>query len=510
VSPVDHPSGPGSAAPVGRRLAGNAALNLFGQLLVAVCALLAIPFLIAGLGELRFAALALCWALINYGAIFDLGVGRALTQAVASRAKFAPTSEIRVLVAAGLRLALGVGLVGAATVAVMSPWLAEQVLNIPQELESETVRAFYLVSVSIPLTSAMSALRGVLEGRQRFGLVNAARVPALGGTFLAPLAVLPFSGDLSHAVAAVLLVRAVAVAAFWAFCMNELRGPLLQAGATGAVYRDLLRFGGWMSVTNLVGPLMDYMDRFLIGALLPLGALAYYTTSYELVTKLLVFSAAIVAVAFPAFAAAMAVEAPQMKRLFDRVLLALALLMFPVVFSLGLFGHQVLTLWVGQEIAGRATAALQILAVGVLANALAQLPFALVQGLGRADLTAKLHLLELPFYLSTAWWLIGTHGIEGAATAWTLRVAADALLLFIIARRLAPELEYSARAIGGILLLVGLAGLPLCLEPLAGATLVAGILMVVVITALLYAFAWFRLLSSADRAATVGLLSRNR
>jgi O-antigen/teichoic acid export membrane protein len=495
---------------LGGRLASNAAVNLFGQLLVAACALLAIPFLIAGLGELRFAGLTLCWALINYAAIFDLGVGRALTQAVASRGPLAPTSEIRVLVAAGLRLALGVGLVGAATVAVISPWLAGQVLNIPQELESETVRAFYLVSVSIPLTSAMSALRGVLEGRQRFGLVNAARVPALGGTFLAPLAVLPFSGDLSHAVAAMLVVRALAVAAFWAFCVKELRGALFQVGTSRSAYRDLLRFGGWVTVTNLVSPLMDYMDRFLIAALLPLGALAYYTTSYELVTKLPVFSAAIAAVAFPAFAAAAAVEMPHTKRLFDRVLLVLALVMFPVVFSLSLFGHQVLALWVGQDLAGRATTALQILAVGVLANALAQLPFALVQGLGRADLTAKLHLLELPFYLATAWWLIGTHGIEGAATAWTLRAAADALLLFIIAHRLAPDLEYSGRAVGGVLLLVGLMGLPVFLEPLAGATLVAGILTVIVITALLYAFAWFRLLSSADRAATVGLLSRNR
>ncbi len=56
-----------------------------------------------------------------------------------------------------------------------------------------------------------------------------------------------------------------------------------------------------MTVTNVVGPVMVTMDRFLIGAMISITAVAYYTTPYEMVTKLWLIPAAMVGVMFPAF-----------------------------------------------------------------------------------------------------------------------------------------------------------------------------------------------------------------
>jgi hypothetical protein len=44
----------------------------------------------------------------------------------------------------------------------------------------------------------------------------------------------------------------------------------------------------------------------------------------------------------------------------------------------------------------RATAVLQVLAVGVLVNCLARVPLTVLQAKGRPDLPAKYHLAELP------------------------------------------------------------------------------------------------------------------
>ena len=41
-----------------------------------------------------------------------------------------------------------------------------------------------------------------------------------------------------------------------------------------------------MTVSNIVSPLMNSADRFLIGAILSMTAVAYYVTPYEVVTKL--------------------------------------------------------------------------------------------------------------------------------------------------------------------------------------------------------------------------------
>jgi hypothetical protein len=43
-------------------------------------------------------------------------------------------------------------------------------------------------------------------------------------------------------------------------------------------------------------------------------------------------------------------------------------------------------------------------------------------------------MAELPFYLALVWLLIRAHGIEGAAQAWLVRVAVDAIALFLLAR----------------------------------------------------------------------------
>ena len=99
---------------------------------------------------------------------------------------------------------------------------------------------------------------------------------------------------------------------------------------------------------------------------------------------------------------------------------------------------------------------LQWLAVGVFINSIAQIPFAFIQGAGRPDLTAKLHLIELPFYLLVLWWLISSYGIEGAAIAWVGRVGFDSLVLFVIAGRLLPRSSHMLWRIMLIIILCGL------------------------------------------------------
>jgi O-antigen/teichoic acid export membrane protein len=92
--------------------------------------------------------------------------------------------------------------------------------------------------------------------------------------------------------------------------------------------------------------------------------------------------------------------------------------------------------WLGAEFALNSGGVFQILSVGVLFNSLAVAPFTAIHAAGRADLSAKAHLIELPLYLLTLWFLMRHFGIEGVAVAWLLRVVLDYLLMFSIARRL--------------------------------------------------------------------------
>jgi len=94
------------------------------------------------------------------------------------------------------------------------------------------------------------------------------------------------------------------------------------------------------------------------------------------------------------------------------------------------FGTDLLSLWMGAQFAKQTTVILQILAFGVLLNCMANIPYNALQALGRPDVTGKFHLLELPFYCALLAILIPRWGIAGAALANSMRISADAVLLF--------------------------------------------------------------------------------
>ena len=102
-----------------------------------------------------------------------------------------------------------------------------------------------------------------------------------------------------------------------------------------------------------------------------------------------------------------------------------------------LFANDGMRLWLGDGLAAHSARTLQLLAIGMFLNGGAQIAFAVVQGAGRADLTAKFHLLELPLYLGAIWYLLPTiKGVAGAAVAWLFRALLDLVLLFAAAHHL--------------------------------------------------------------------------
>ena len=423
----------------GTRLARNTLWNLIGNVAPLLVAFFCIPLLVKALGTNKFGILTLVWTLIGYTTVFDFGLGRALTQLVAARLGTDEQQEVPHLVWTSQLMMLFLGFVGTAILALFSGWLARHVLHVPAGLESETTRSLYLLAFSIPFVISTAGLRGLLEAHQQFGVTNALRVPIGVFTFAAPLLVLPFSNNLVPIVATLLGGRVLMWAAHLLYCAKivpELRERIAWRRDS---IRPLLRFGGWMTVSNIVGPLMVTLDRFVIVAVVSVTAVAYYATPFDAITKLWLVPAALLGVMFPAFSMTFMRDRTRTVVLYERSVKFLLLSLFPIIVSVVVLAENGLKLWLGPEFAEHSTRVLQWLAAGMFVNCLAQVPFALVQGVGRPDLTAKLHLIELPGYLFALWWLSRTHGIEGAAIAWTARVFIDAFALFAMSKRFLPR-----------------------------------------------------------------------
>ena len=413
----------------GKTLSRNALLNLIGLGAPLLVAVFAIPALDAGLGTERYGLLLIAWMVLGYFSLFDLGLSRALTQLLADRLGQGATATVPGLIWTAVLLTLGLGLLGSLLLVLLTPWLLHDVLDVAPALYDDVRWAFYALALAVPFITSTISLRGVLEAYQRFDLVNAIRLPFGIFMFAGPLLVLPFFPTLLAVVLVLVVGRIVAWGAHLYCCGSVLPALRRRMLFDSAAVAPLLRFGGWMTVSNLVSPLMVYLDRLLIGALLSATAVAYYATPWEAVTKLLLLPAAIVAVLFPSFSFLQHRDASQLTQLFLSGTKAVLLGLFPLALLAIVLAHPVLDLWLGPLYAAQSTRPLQILAIGVLLNGVSHIPFAFLQGLGRPDLTAKLHLLELPFYLVALFALIHLYGLAGAAVAWVFRAALDLTLL---------------------------------------------------------------------------------
>src|SRR5271154_4799860 len=275
----------------GRLLARNTVWNLIGNGAPLIVAVFSIPISIHGLGKERFGVLTLAWALIGYASLFDIGLGRALTQLVAKKLGSGEAHEIPALAWTSLLLMMLLGIAGTVCILLIAPWLVGHGLNVPGELQRETLQSFRLLGLSVPLVITTAGLRGLLEAHQRFGIISALRIPLGVFTFAGPLLVLPFSRSSVAVVATLVAGRILAWIAHLLVCLRVLPELGQSIEWEQSAVGPLLRSGGWMTVTNVVGPLMSTLDRFVIGAMVSLTAVAYYATPYEVVTKLLLVPA---------------------------------------------------------------------------------------------------------------------------------------------------------------------------------------------------------------------------
>jgi O-antigen/teichoic acid export membrane protein len=456
----------------GRLLSRNVLLNFVGQAGPLLFAVATIPFIIRGLGVERFGLLSIAWVLLEYFIVFDLGLGRATTKYVAEALGKSDKDQVSRIAWTTLVVQVVLGLMGTLIVFSITPLLARQILNIPPALSGEAKAIFFLLALSVPLVLVSASLTGMLSAAQRFDLVNAVSASSnIGNSVSMLVGVLYFNWDLTEIVTMLVAFRFVGVIANYWLCTRIFPAFKALPQLHPADLRTLLRFGGWVTVSSVVVPLLLYLDRFVIGATLTLAAVAYYSVPYDIVTRLWIIPLSVIAALYPAFSTLTGRgQSERIASLLAQSVKWVLLTLGPAVVVIAAFANDILRLWLGSDFARESTLAFQILAVAIVVNSIAQVPYVLVQAVGRPDLTAKFHLIQLPLHGFLVWWLVNQWGITGAAIAQAIRIALEALLFFVAACRLASLPFYSFvsdRIVQSLLFVFLFVGLAIAISNLA-------------------------------------------
>jgi O-antigen/teichoic acid export membrane protein len=497
----------------GSLLTRNWILNLLGWGVPLLVALVAIPYVVHGLGAERFGILSIASALLGNFWVLDLGLGRATTKFVAESLARRDFDRLPKVVWTSVWAQVLFGLFATLVTIGLVPLLVDRFLSISPTLRSEARTSLLVLSTSLCIVLIGNALRGVFEAGQMFQVVNYVKVPTNISMFLLPAVGVFYHLSLPAIVCLLVVARIGATLAYLAASLRffpTLRGHFLPDKGW---FGPLFVYGGWVTVSNFITPLLGYIDRFFIGSLVSMRAVGYYSAPYEAINRAWVLPGTLAATLFPAFANLDAGGSRErLEELCARSLKSLLLISAPVLLVLALFAKQVLGWWLGAEFANQSAEAMQILALGMLLNSVALIPFSLLQGVGRPDLTGIFSLIELLFQSVSCWFLIRRMGISGAALAWTLRAFLDAILMFgavfwLNSVSLRSLLQNGLRR---ALLAVFVLGASLAILWHAEVSVLVQILAAVILVLAFALIAWIHVLDSRDRNLVVVTASQVR
>lgn len=423
----------------------NTLYNVAGATTPLVITLVTVPLYLEVIGHARFGLLAIIWLLLGYLGMLDLGLSTASTHALARARSDAPPIQARIFLTS-LITNIGLGLLIGTCLFLVGPWLISQG-SLSPGIRSELQLALPWLCAAIPVTMAGGVLNGLLAAREEFGCLNLVNLAGTALFQLVPLgAAFAFGPELNWILPAAVLARAVPVVILvW---LSRNRVDYRSAGFDSRILRQLTRYGGWVMVTSLIGPILVSADQLMIGALLGAAAVAPYNVANGLAVRLAVLPSALSQTLFPRLSGLTEPEATELAaRSFRTLSLIVAIGCVPAI----LFVRPFFTLWLGPQFAAASAPIAQVLLVAIWINSLAGLPFTLIRARGRPEIAARFHLFELIPFLVLLYFLIKWFGPMGAAFAWLLRVCVDTALLIRASRMPASSytfLPLSAAMVG--------------------------------------------------------------
>lgn len=419
----------------GTLLARNALLNLAGRAVPLLVAIFTVPYVIHHLGADRYGLYSLALIVVGYFALFNLGIGPATTKYVAELLGRGEIDGLADLVWTAVGSQLFLGLAGGLLLAAASPLLVKHILRIPPGLQSEARTVFLIMAVALPVDFVAGSFRGVLAASQRFDLLNAVNIPVGVLMGLIPVAAIALGYGLPAIVFGLVLLRSASVIVV---ILQSLRiHPSLHVMRfQPGLVRALLGFGGWVTAAGVLGPILLYTDRFVIGAVVSIAAVGYYSVAFDSLQRLQIVPGALVGPLMPAFSSLQgAGDLSRTTALFVRAHKYIFFFIAPCVFAAIVFANNIFQLWIGHEFALHATLPLQIIAAGMMIGLMAPISGALAEGRSRPDLLFWIYLAEVPINIVFTLFLASRWGIVGAALSFTIRTIVETGVLFAIAVR---------------------------------------------------------------------------
>jgi len=412
----------------------NSGWNVMGLVVPSLMLIPAFGIYSRVLGVELLGLLTLSFTIVGFASSLDLGLSRVLIRQVSMHRR--DLGMVKIFMGTTTVFVAAVSVLLTALTMVAAPWLV-RFLSVSPENSADAVTAFYWLALTIPPYLLALVGTAYFEGQEKFRSMNILRCASGALNAVTGVAAVLCIPTLTAVLAALCISRWLfCFSVYWLYVREVNRLDAMGHRAlwlfSGSVLWSSLAYGSWLTVTNVIGSIMTYSDRFVLSHLAGANIVAFYTVPSEVVARLSIVPAAIARSLFPRLSKQHVDAAVDRRIGYWLTFSSSAIALVPVF----IFASEILGIWMGPEYTGTPATVLRILLIGFFFNALATGPSTDLQARGHAKIAAGIHLTQVLPYIGGLVWLTQAYGIVGTALAWSLRMLAECILMEWYSRRM--------------------------------------------------------------------------
>ncbi len=305
------------------------------------------PFILHRLGDEAFGLWVLIFSVTGYYGLFDLGIRSSIIRYVSKYTAVDDREQLNGLINTALFSYTGVGLVCLAITAAGS-FYVDSIFKVPASFLSTARLLFLMVGTSVSLGFPLGVFGGILEGLQRFYLLNTTSlVSTICRAVLIVIALRHGSGLLMIAFITVALPLLTAMINA-AIVLSILPLNFGRRYVDRANLRKIANYSGATFMIIVAGRLRFKTDAMVIGTFLSSAAITYFAIGSRLVDYATEVVSSLAQIFVPMSSQMEATgDMSQLRRLFLAGNRACAMIIFPMTAILIVLGKSVIEAWVG-------------------------------------------------------------------------------------------------------------------------------------------------------------------
>jgi O-antigen/teichoic acid export membrane protein len=305
------------------------------------------PFILHRLGDAAFGVWVLIFSVTGYYGLFDLGIRSSIVRYVSKYTATGDREKLAQFVNTALFTYTSIGAVSMVLTALLSSYV-ERVFKVPPEMHSQARLLLLMVGASVSIGFPLGVAGGMLEGLQRFYILN---WTSIGATLARAALIVYFLNRGYGLITLALLTVSLPVVSsilrgFVVFRLCPM--PLGLKYVDRASFRHMVNYGGTTFLVIVAARLRFRTDELVLGTMMSTIAVTWFNIGARIVDYSQEFVTSLSQIFVPMASQSEATgNLDRVRKIYLAGNRACAFLILPVTAILIVFGKHIIRIWVG-------------------------------------------------------------------------------------------------------------------------------------------------------------------